>query len=171
MWWDREKFGWLVPRNPNWTPDNPSLRIRISRDFLGTPATAGRERIADPSKNLAACTSRTTTSIDSVPFAMSLTNANPLEAARAARLSSRKLAVLPTQGRNDALTAIHAALTAAQADILAANSRDLEAATQAAQSGELKESLIKRLDLGRKGKYEDMLQGILDVRDLEDPRM
>ncbi|KAF2147188.1 uncharacterized protein K452DRAFT_282169 [Aplosporella prunicola CBS 121167] len=100
---------------------------------------------------------------------MSLTNANPLEAARAARLSSRKLAVLPTQARNDALTAIHAALTAAQADILAANSRDLEAATQAAQSGELKESLIKRLDLGRKGKYEDMLQGILDVRDLEDP--
>ncbi|KAF2088690.1 gamma-glutamyl phosphate reductase [Saccharata proteae CBS 121410] len=100
---------------------------------------------------------------------MSLTNADPMEAARAARLSSRKLAVLPARARNDALTAMHAALAKAQDDILAANARDLVAATQAAQSGELKESLIKRLDLGRKGKYEDMLQGILDVRELEDP--
>lgn len=102
---------------------------------------------------------------------MSLTNADPLEAARSARLASRTLAVLPAQARNDALTAIHDALAAARDDILAANARDLAAANQAAQSGELKESLIKRLDLGRKGKYEDMLQGILDVRLLDDPRM
>lgn len=102
---------------------------------------------------------------------MSLTNADTLQAARGARLASRKLAVMPANARNEALTAIHAALSAAQDDILAANARDLAAATQAAQSGELKESLIKRLDLGRKGKYEDMLQGILDVRDLDDPRM
>lgn len=101
---------------------------------------------------------------------MSLTNADPLDAARSARLASRALAVLPTQARNDALTAIHDALAAARDDILAANSRDLAAASQAAQSGELKESLVKRLDLGRKGKYEDMLQGILDVRSLPDPR-
>ncbi|KAH7064652.1 Aldehyde/histidinol dehydrogenase [Macrophomina phaseolina] len=100
---------------------------------------------------------------------MSLTNADPLDAARSARLASRALAVLPTQARNDALTAIHDALAAARDDILAANSRDLAAASQAAQSGELKESLVKRLDLGRKGKYEDMLQGILDVRSLPDP--
>jgi len=25
------------------------------------------------------------------------------------------------------------------------------------------------LDLGRKGKWEEMLKGVLDVRDLEDP--
>lgn len=101
---------------------------------------------------------------------MSLTNADPLDAARSARLASRTLAVLPAQARNDALTAIHDALAAARDDVLTANARDLAAAAAAAQSGELKDSLVKRLDLGRKGKYEDMLQGILDVRLLDDPR-
>lgn len=102
---------------------------------------------------------------------MSLTNASPLDAARAARLASRKLAILPAFARNEALTAIHGALGAAKADILAANARDLEAAVKAAESGELSQSLLKRLDLSKKGKYEDMLQGILDVRELEDPSM
>lgn len=53
--------------------------------------------------------------------------------------------------------------------ILEANAKDLELATKAAEDGELSQSVLKRLDLGRKGKWEDMLQGILDVRDLEDP--
>jgi len=100
---------------------------------------------------------------------MSLTNATPLEAARAARLGSRKLAILPTEARNEALTAIHDALAGAKEDILTANARDLEAASKAAASGVLSQSLLKRLDLGKKGKWEDMLQGILDVRELEDP--
>ncbi|TID22127.1 glutamate-5-semialdehyde dehydrogenase [Venturia nashicola] len=100
---------------------------------------------------------------------MSLTNSTAEEAARAARLASRKLAILPTSARNDALTAIHAALADAKDDILAANALDLAAATKAAESGNLSLSLVKRLDLGRSGKFEDMLQGILDVRGLEDP--
>ncbi|KAF2835666.1 gamma-glutamyl phosphate reductase GPR [Patellaria atrata CBS 101060] len=100
---------------------------------------------------------------------MSLTNADPLEAAKAARLGSRKLAILPTEDRNAALTAIHAALAEAKDEILAANARDLASATKAAESGVLSQSLVKRLDLGKKGKYEDMLQGILDVRRLPDP--
>ena len=79
------------------------------------------------------------------------------------------LAVLPTSARNDALTAVHFALDAARDEILAANARDLEAARQAAADGYLSQSLVSRLDLGRKGKWEDMLRGILDVRDLEDP--
>jgi glutamate-5-semialdehyde dehydrogenase len=102
---------------------------------------------------------------------MSLTNASPLEAAKGARLASRKLAILPPAARNDALTAIHDALSKAKNQILAANARDLEAAVKAAESGELSQSLVKRLDLSRKGKYEDMLQGILDVRGLDDPSM
>lgn len=100
---------------------------------------------------------------------MSLTNSTADEAARAARLASRKLAILPTSARNDALTAIHAALANAKDDILAANALDLAAATKAAESGNLSLSLVKRLDLGRSGKFEDMLEGILDVRGLEDP--
>ncbi|KAF2711357.1 gamma-glutamyl phosphate reductase GPR [Pleomassaria siparia CBS 279.74] len=100
---------------------------------------------------------------------MSLTNATPLEVARAARLGSRKLAVLSTEHRNAALTAIHQALADGKDAVLAANAKDLDAANKAAENGTLSQSLVKRLDLGKKGKYEDMLQGILDVRELEDP--
>lgn len=100
---------------------------------------------------------------------MSLTNATPLEVAQAARLGSRQLAVLSTEERNAALTAIHDALAQGKEEVLAANVKDLEAANKAAEGGTLSASLVKRLDLGKPGKYEDMLQGILDVRDLEDP--
>lgn len=100
---------------------------------------------------------------------MSLTNATPLEVARAARLGSRRLAVLSTDERNAALTAIHNALAHGKEEVLAANKRDLEDANKAAAGGTLSQSLVKRLDLGKTGKYEDMLQGILDVRDLQDP--
>jgi len=100
---------------------------------------------------------------------MSLTNASPLDAAKAAKSASHVLATLSTSARNDALTAIHAALTASRDEILAANARDLELARQAAADGKLSSSLVARLDLGKKGKYDDMLKGILDVRDLPDP--
>ncbi|KAJ4303402.1 glutamate-5-semialdehyde dehydrogenase [Kalmusia sp. IMI 367209] len=100
---------------------------------------------------------------------MSLTNATPLEVAKAARVGSRRLAVLSTEERNAALTAIHSALANGKDEVLAANRQDLEDANKAAAGGTLSQSLVKRLDLGKKGKYEDMLQGILDVRDLEDP--
>lgn len=102
---------------------------------------------------------------------MSLTNGTPLEVAQAARLGSRRLAVLSTEERNAALTAIHQALADGKDEVLAANRKDLEAANKAAEGGELSAALVKRLDLGKPGKYEDMLQGILDVRDLEDPSM
>jgi glutamate-5-semialdehyde dehydrogenase len=100
---------------------------------------------------------------------MSLTNASPTETAGAAKRASHVLATLPAATRNDALTAIHAGLAAAHDDILAANARDLELARQAVSSGELSRSLVARLDLGKTGKWEDMLRGVLDVRDLEDP--
>lgn len=100
---------------------------------------------------------------------MSLTNADPLAIAEAASASSQSLKTIPSEERNGALTTIHAALAAAKADILAANARDVAAAKKAAENGELSLSVLKRLDLGRTGKWEDMLKGILDVRDLEDP--
>jgi glutamate-5-semialdehyde dehydrogenase len=100
---------------------------------------------------------------------MSLTESSPEQAAKAASLSSRALAVLPLHARNDALTAIHDALLREKDAILQANARDLELASKAAESGKLSQSVLKRLDLGRPGKYGDMLKGILDVRELEDP--
>ncbi|KAF1973387.1 gamma-glutamyl phosphate reductase GPR [Bimuria novae-zelandiae CBS 107.79] len=100
---------------------------------------------------------------------MSLTNATPLEVAKAARVGSRRLAVLSTDKRNAALTSIHKALADGKDEVLAANKQDLVDANKVAAGGTLSQSLVKRLDLGKPGKYEDMLQGILDVRDLEDP--
>ncbi|KAH9906702.1 gamma-glutamyl phosphate reductase [Xylariomycetidae sp. FL2044] len=100
---------------------------------------------------------------------MSLTNASPAEAAEAAKHASHVLGALPASARNEALTAVHDGLAAARDQILAANARDLEVARLAAEHGQLSPSLVSRLDLGRKGKWEDMLKGILDVRELEDP--
>ena len=100
---------------------------------------------------------------------MSLTESSPEEIAKAASIAARSLAVLPAEARNNALTVVHQALLKARDVILAANTSDLETSTRAAKNGELSQSVLKRLDLGRKGKFEDMLQGILDVRDLPDP--
>ncbi len=100
---------------------------------------------------------------------MSLTSSSPLASAQAASLASHTLSVLSLSSRNAALTAIHTALQTAKADILAANAKDMTLATRASQNGELSQSVLKRLDLSRPGKYEDMLKGILDVRELPDP--
>ncbi|ROV96797.1 hypothetical protein VMCG_07909 [Cytospora schulzeri] len=100
---------------------------------------------------------------------MSLTSSSPLEAAKAAKSASHFLATLPVSTRNDALTAIHDSLVASKDEILAANAKDMEAARQAAADGDLSQSLVSRLDLGKKGKWEDMLKGVLDVRGLDDP--
>ena len=100
---------------------------------------------------------------------MSVTNASPEDAARAASRAALSLSCLSVDARNNALDAIHHALEQSRAKVLEANAIDLDKAGQAAKSGELSQSLVKRLDLGRKGKYDDMLKGILDVRDLDDP--
>ncbi|KAI4103516.1 MAG: hypothetical protein LQ339_004241 [Xanthoria mediterranea] len=101
---------------------------------------------------------------------MSLTDSSPAEIANAASVASRNLAILPCADRNDALDAIHKSLLQAKESILNANAIDLSLASKAAEDGQLSQSVLKRLDLGRPGKWEDMLQGILDVRDLQDPQ-
>lgn len=100
---------------------------------------------------------------------MSLTESAAADVARSASLASRRLATLSTTARNEALTALHFALDQNRDTILAANARDVEVATRAAESGTLSHSVLKRLDLSRPGKYDDMLEGILSVRDLADP--
>ncbi|KAL8764089.1 MAG: hypothetical protein Q9194_007176, partial [Teloschistes cf. exilis] len=100
---------------------------------------------------------------------MSLTDSSPAQIARAASAASKSLGILPLEARNDALSAIHQSLVQAKSRILAANAKDLELASKAAADGQLSQSVLKRLDLGRPGKWEDMLQGIIDVRNLEDP--
>ncbi|EEP80826.1 glutamate-5-semialdehyde dehydrogenase [Uncinocarpus reesii 1704] len=100
---------------------------------------------------------------------MSLTACSPSEIAQAASAVSRQLAALPVASRNDALTAIHSALRQHKDVVLEANARDVETAAEAVNNGQLSQSILKRLDLSRPGKYDEMLQGILDVRGLTDP--
>ena len=100
---------------------------------------------------------------------MSVSDGSPKEVAEAASIAARTIAVLSTEARNIALSAVHQALAAAKDAILAANAKDVEVASKAAADGTLKQSVLKRLDLARPGKWEDMLQGILDVRSLDDP--
>ena len=100
---------------------------------------------------------------------MSLTESSPFDIAKAASEASRELATIPIEARNAALTAIHGLLKQKKDIILAANAKDVESATTAVEKGDLSESILKRLDLKRPGKYDDMLQGILDVRELDDP--
>lgn len=100
---------------------------------------------------------------------MSLTSASPSEVAEAAKSASHVLGTLSVAARDAALAAMHAALADARDAILAANARDLERARAAAAAGQSSQSLVARLDLGRPGKWDDMLKGILDVRGLDDP--
>ena len=98
---------------------------------------------------------------------MSLTDASPETVAQAAAISAQGLSTLSEQDRNEALVAIHSELAKHKTIVLRANAIDIAAAKKAASQVQLSDSLLKRLDLT--AKYDDMLQGILDVRDLEDP--
>ncbi|KAL4792923.1 Aldehyde/histidinol dehydrogenase [Aspergillus venezuelensis] len=100
---------------------------------------------------------------------MSLTELSAGDIAKAASSASRQLAVLSEESRNDALIALHDALRENKSAILEANARDLQVAKESVEGGSLSLSVLKRLDLSRPGKYDDMLQGILSVKNLKDP--
>lgn len=100
---------------------------------------------------------------------MSLTNSPPGEAANAARLASRTLAILSGSAREDALATILESLRDDRSEILAANARELKAAARAAENGVLTQSLIKRLNFSKRGKCENMLQAIASDRGPSNP--
>ncbi|OOF92327.1 hypothetical protein ASPCADRAFT_210212 [Aspergillus carbonarius ITEM 5010] len=100
---------------------------------------------------------------------MSLTQSPALDIASTASLAARRLAILSNTERNEALTALYQGLLTNKDAILQANARDVASASHAAEKGDLNFSVLKRLDLSRPGKYDDMLQGILSVRNLKDP--
>jgi glutamate-5-semialdehyde dehydrogenase len=95
---------------------------------------------------------------------------SPTDIARTASLASRTLKAVSGADRNAALTAVHAALEKSKNAILEANQKDMEAAQKLVDAGEMRQSLAKRLFLSQ-SKWDGMLEGILDVRDLEDPGM
>ncbi|GAA5938329.1 hypothetical protein JCM10213_003268 [Rhodosporidiobolus nylandii] len=90
--------------------------------------------------------------------------------ARSAKSAFNASQSLPSSERHRALLALKDALTQEKDAILAANQEDLKAAKEQVAAGTMSASLVKRLDLqSSAGKYDEMLQGILDVGALEDP--
>lgn len=84
--------------------------------------------------------------------------------ARKARNATEALALSSEQQRNDALVHMAAALRKNKAQILAANARDMVAASAAGT----KESLLDRLFLDE-ARIDDMAQALLDLVELSDP--
>lgn len=76
-----------------------------------------------------------------------------------------QLKTLSNEERSGALQKIHDGLKIAKSKVLESNKVDMENA----KKNNLSPSLIKRLDLSNSGKYDTMLQGILDVANLADP--
>ncbi len=81
-----------------------------------------------------------------------------------ARNASRTLAAASTNDKNSALMAIHDALLANKADILAANAMDMKNG----HNNNLESALLDRLEL-TEARFDDMLKGLKDVVALPDP--
>ncbi|CAH2354238.1 gamma-glutamyl phosphate reductase [[Candida] railenensis] len=85
--------------------------------------------------------------------------------ARDAANAFASLKTLSNDQRSTALQKIHVNLLKQKDEILVANKKDMDNAI----ASNLSSSLVKRLDLSNSGKFDTMLQGILDVADLPDP--
>ncbi|KAL9936944.1 hypothetical protein V8E36_004179 [Tilletia maclaganii] len=101
-----------------------------------------------------------------------------LEAQRASALASQSTSASTSTSnltsaddvRNHALHLIHAELSRSQDEIRLANKRDMDAASELVKQGKLSASLVARLDLFSKpGKWDSVLQGVLDVARLPSP--
>ena len=88
--------------------------------------------------------------------------------AQKSKAASKKLAVLPSSLKNQALLNIAKSLDLSRERIFEANKKDLEAAKKLVKSGEMKQSVYNRLVLDE-NKMRDMVQGVLDVMRLDDP--
>ncbi|KZP01729.1 glutamate-5-semialdehyde dehydrogenase [Calocera viscosa TUFC12733] len=91
------------------------------------------------------------------------------EIAKAAKKAFEASQLVTTEQRNEVLESIRHALQASKDKVFEANKLDLEAAEKEVQAGRLSQQLLKRLDLTKGSKFDDMLQGISDVAALPDP--
>ena len=85
------------------------------------------------------------------------------ELAKNAKLASKKLATLSTEVKNRALLAIAEALDTNKSLIFEANKKDLALA-----EGNIPQAVFNRLKLDE-NKMRDMIQGIVDIYNLDDP--
>lgn len=85
-----------------------------------------------------------------------------------AKLASYTLASLTEEVKNQALELVAQTIENNKELILAENNKDLEAAQEMVNNGELSQSVYNRLKLDE-NKMRDMIQGIRDISKLEDP--
>ena len=93
---------------------------------------------------------------------------NFIEIAKRAKIASKKVATISTEIKNKALLNIAQALDTNREKIFEANKKDLDAAKSLVACGKLSQSVYNRLKLDS-NKMRDMIQGIIDIYNLEDP--
>ncbi len=93
---------------------------------------------------------------------------NFIEIAKKAKIASLKIAELDTKLKNQALNSIADAFEVAKQEIFEANKQDLKAAEILVENGEITKSTFNRLKLDE-NKMRDMIQGVRDIANLEDP--
>ena len=90
------------------------------------------------------------------------------EIAKKAKAASKKAATLSEKIKNQALLNIAENIKNNKDKIFEANKKDLEEAEPLVKNGELSQSVFNRLKLDE-NKMRDMIQGIIDISNLEDP--
>ena len=92
-----------------------------------------------------------------------------IQIAKNAKDASLKIADLPTEIKNKALVKIADKIESAKDEIFDANKIDLENAQKLVDEGKLSKSTFNRLVFSE-NKMRDMVAGIRDVANLDDPR-
>lgn len=93
---------------------------------------------------------------------------NAQEAAKLAKKASISALQLSSDIKNEALIKIAEELTCNKDKILNANKEDLAKATELLNSGKMTQSMFNRLKLDE-NKLRDMIQGVKDIAQLDDP--
>lgn len=93
---------------------------------------------------------------------------NFIEIAKNAKQASLKIADLSTEIKNLALNKIADAFEKNKEEIFSANKKDLSEAEDLVKNGEITKSTFNRLKLDE-NKMRDMIQGVRDIANLEDP--
>lgn len=95
-------------------------------------------------------------------------NVSFIDLACRAKSASKKIASLKSEIKNKALLNIATALETNKSQIFEANKKDLEDAKILLEEGKIPQSTYNRLKLDE-NKMRDMIQGIVDIYELEDP--
>ncbi len=97
-----------------------------------------------------------------------MADCNFIELAKNAKTASKELLNISTKTKNEVLLQIAQGLESNKDRIFAANKLDLQEAEIAVNEGKISQALFNRLKLDE-NKMRDMIQGIIDIYELDDP--